>query len=211
MGDLHHCRELPGRLKYEQLTRHSRSHSSGSDHLTARVGLLMNPRTKPVPKVDSSVAILAPVPYDLLLTGRTLCKERGRVAFMTKNAQLLAKAERLRGGGRLPALIFACRDPARAPRDYRVSWIGWYAGFAPCGTPAAATLSNVRPESVTIDPPGTCMWLASALVELEPIATHPISTILTFGDGKPRSGMPPHGLCVVPCPAWFWSLERLLS
>jgi len=170
----------------------------------------MTSRTKQAPELDRSAAILTPVPYELLVAGRTLCKERGHAAFMSKSAQPLAKAERLREGRELAVLVFASKDPSSTPGDYRVSWLGRYRGFTPCGTPAAVLARQYRPESDAADAPGTCLWFVSHLVQLDPGATKPLSSILTFGNGKARSGLPPHGLCVVPYPSWLLHFEALL-
>lgn len=167
-------------------------------------------RAKHAQELDHSAAILTPVPHELLVAGRRLCKERGHVAFMTKSAQPLAKAERLRDGRELAVLIFASKDPGSTPGDYRVTWLGRFRGFTPCGTPAAVSARLNRPESDAADIPGACLWFLSNLVQLDPGLTKPLSSILTFGNGKARSGLPPHGLCVVPYPSWLLQLEPLL-
>ena len=78
-------------------------------------------------RVEPTVAILAPVPRDVLNDAHRW-KPGGEVAFGTRAGMVFAELEAMRASHRVRVFIYASHDET-APRPRRVTWSGEYVGL----------------------------------------------------------------------------------
>ncbi len=80
-------------------------------------------------KLDPLIALLAPVPLDLLQEASTW-KPGGEIAFGSRAGMVFAELEHARAGHRVRAYLYASHDP-NGPRPPRVTWAAEYVGLEP--------------------------------------------------------------------------------
>ena len=95
----------------------------------------------------TSVALLAPVPEEHLLSGQAVCLSKGLVAFGSKNWDLFSKLKNvLPESSGCEALIYAS-DAARPLSPPRVTWSAKYISFSVAINGAHKYGMKFRPES----------------------------------------------------------------
>ena len=107
-------------------------------------------------KVETTIALLAPVPMDLL-EDAAQWKPGGEIAFGSRAGMVFAELEHARGGHRVVAYIYASHDPA-GPRLPRVTWAAEYVGLEEAGP------RGIHPDELTYRSPaarqdGIDYWL----------------------------------------------------
>lgn len=81
----------------------------------------------------SDFSILAPVPLEHLQSGGAIASATGFVAFGSRKWELFRKVDELRGGARVPVLIYPSHEDVVAKLSFVVSWLGWYVGCEESG------------------------------------------------------------------------------
>ena len=88
-------------------------------------------RSRSDERIEPSIALLAPVPLDLLEEAETW-KPHGEVAFGSRAGLVLSELEAARAGHRVRVYLYASHNPA-GPRPPRVTWTAEYVGLEEAG------------------------------------------------------------------------------
>lgn len=72
----------------------------------------------------ADVALLAPVPENLLIDGHDVCRTEGQIAFGSRAFEVFRQLDQKRGG--LPVLALLYASHAKDPRLGLVTWTGRY-------------------------------------------------------------------------------------
>lgn len=94
-----------------------------------------------------TVALLAPVPEEHLLSGRIVCLDQGKVAFGSRNWELFYKLQGLvQPEGRCEVLIYVS-DPIKPIAPPTITWRATYVGFVQSKAGAHPEGMKYRPKS----------------------------------------------------------------
>jgi hypothetical protein len=134
-----------------------------------------------------SVALLAPVPEEHLISGQETLSKAGKVAFGSKNWELFNKLVELLKGDECDVLLYAS-DAARPLNPPVATWSARFAGFTVAVNGAHKDGMKYRPTSTTkypLDNQGSwaVFW---EVTNLRPI-TPGVKINLLRGFEKPRS------------------------
>lgn len=149
-------------------------------------------------------AILAPVPLEHLQTGADIGHKTGFVAFGSRKWELFRQIDELRGGARVPVLIYPSYEDVPAKDSFIVSWVGWYVGCEESGNGKHSQGMSHRPPTTgqyTSDNRGhwAVFWHVCEPRELPVAQRLPISAIQTVKGGW-RKSAPPRGPELVAMP-----------
>jgi hypothetical protein len=152
-------------------------------------------------------AILAPIPLEHLLSGQTIAKDNGFVAFGSRKWELFRKVDEMRDGAPVPVLIYPSHEDVVAKLSFVVTWAGWYVGSEESHNGKHSAGMMHRPpttEQYTADNMGhwAVFWHVRDLIELPAAQRLPISAIQTVKGGW-RKNAPPHGPELVAMPSTF--------
>jgi len=155
--------------------------------------------------VMKDLAILAPVPLEHLQSGADIAHKAGFVAFGSRKWELFRKVDELRGGARVPVLIYPSHEDVPAKLSFVVSWLGWYVGCEESGNGKHSKGMTHRPPTTgqyTSDNQGhwAVFWHVCDLHELPAAQRLPISAIQTVKGGW-RKIAPPRGPELVATPS----------
>jgi hypothetical protein len=153
----------------------------------------------------SDFSILGPVPLEHLQSGRAIASATGFVAFGSRKWELFRKVDELRGGARVPVLIYPSHEDVAAKLSFVVSWLGWYVGCEESGNGKHSKGMAHRPPTTgqyTSDNQGhwAVFWHVCDLHELPAAQRLPISAIQTVKGGW-RKTAPPRGPELVATPS----------
>lgn len=98
-----------------------------------------------------SVALLAPVPEEHLLSGQETLSESGKVAFGSKNWELFNKLGELLKGEECDVFLYAS-DPTRPLNPPTATWSARFVGFTVAVNGAHEDGMKYRPASTTMYP-----------------------------------------------------------
>ncbi|MBR1223768.1 hypothetical protein JQ600_02500 [Bradyrhizobium sp. AUGA SZCCT0176] len=134
-----------------------------------------------------SVALLAPVPEEHLISGQETLREVGKVAFGSKNWELFNKLAEFLKGDECDALLYAS-DATRSLNPPTVTWSARFVGFSVARNGAHKDGMKYRPASTTkypLDNQGswTIFW---EVTNLKPISPG-VKISLLRGFQKPHS------------------------
>jgi hypothetical protein len=134
-----------------------------------------------------SVALLAPVPEEHLLSGQATLSQSGKVAFGSKNWELFNKLGGLLKGNECDVLLYAS-DATRPLNPPTATWSARFVGFTVAVNGAHKDGMKYRPTSTTkypLDNQGswTVFWEVTNLRPLSP----GIKISLLRGFEKPHS------------------------
>ncbi len=73
-------------------------------------------------------AILAPVPEDLLESGKLVAASAGFVAYGSRKWDLFREVDRIREGDPVPMLIYPSHEDLHGKLTFIVAWKAWYIG-----------------------------------------------------------------------------------
>jgi len=135
----------------------------------------------------SHVALLAPVPYEHLLSGRAVALEQGKVAFGTRAWQVFRKLDELRGTMSVDVYIYASHS--NPPSALEASWQAVYVGQCDSLGGAHPDGMRFRPESTLRYPNDSsgkwaAFWEVRDLAEIEPKKRLSIRSMTGFGRKK---------------------------
>lgn len=150
-------------------------------------------------------AILAPVPLEHLQSGADIARKTGFVAFGSRKWELFRQVDELRGGARVPVLIYPSHEDMAVKVSFIVSSVGWYIGCEESGSGRHSTGMSHRPPTTGqygSDNQGhwAVFWHVRDLRELPPDQRLPISAIQTVKGGW-RKSAPPRGPELVAMPS----------
>ncbi|MBB4095523.1 hypothetical protein [Brucella pecoris] len=150
-------------------------------------------------------AILAPVPLEHLQSGVDIAQKSGFVAFGSRKWELFRQVDELRGGARVPVLIYPSHEDVPAKDSFIVSWVGWYVGSEESGNGKHSQGMAHRPPTTgqyASDNRGhwAVFWHVRDLRELPAAQRLPISAIQTVKGGW-RKSAPPRGPELVAMPS----------
>lgn len=115
--------------------------------------------------------------------------------------------DRLRGGEKVPVLIYPSHETAEAKLNFMISWTGWYLGHVESDAEKRADEPDHRPpttrENKVDDSSGWAIFWRSEDLNMLPEDRHlPISAVQTK-KGYWRKNHPPRGPEIVARPEWI--------
>lgn len=151
-----------------------------------------------------NVALLAPVPLEHLLDGRSVAQQIGRVAFGSRRFDLFRELDAKRAG--LPVDVYIYPSHASGVPIFEVSWQGVYVR-------SVETPDGAHPEGMKYRPPSTShypsdnlghwavFWEVTELRELSPSERMTVGRFTGFGKKKAYgNNFPPEGPLLVEHP-----------
>jgi hypothetical protein len=93
-----------------------------------------------------NIALLAPVPFEHLQSGLTVCNTKGKVAFGSMAWEVFRELDKVRDGQPVTVYLYASDDPDLDM--IQVSWIGRYTGHV-------ESKAGAHPKDMEFRPPST--------------------------------------------------------
>jgi hypothetical protein len=153
---------------------------------------------------ETEAAILAPVPYEHLVSGLNTCAAEGKVAFGSRAYEVFRAFDQLVGKFPAPVLIYASDDQAKFP--LKATWSATYAGSVETANGRHPAGMKYRPAS-TAQYPGdnvghwAVFWEVSDLSHLGHADGVLISSLYGFRSKKRYTpGFRPEGPLIVENP-----------
>ena len=150
------------------------------------------------PQLPSDIVLLAPVPYQHLVSGLITCEREGKVAFGTNSTAPLELEVNLKGGS-CPVLIFASETPFAGPP--RVSWAAQFIRCSHAKRGRHEHGETYRPATTVTDGDWALFWEVSDLHPLTGEDALPISSLRPAGKKtKYAKIFVPHGPLLIDTP-----------
>ena len=150
------------------------------------------------------IALLAPVPLEHLLDGKTVAETTGRVAFGSRAWQVFRELDSLRKG--MPVDVYIYASHSAEHRDFEVSWHARYLGHVD-------SIMGAHPEGMKYRPPSTGQYPSdnsghwAVFWEVEDLQPLPKDQQTSLGDltgfGKKKAyghAFPPEGPLLIEHP-----------
>lgn len=134
-----------------------------------------------------NIALLAPVPYEHLESGKPICDKEGKVAFGSMAWEVFRELDKERNGASVNVYIYASDSPNS--EELEVSWIGRYIGHV-------ESKNGTHPDGMRFRPPSTAknpgdnkghwavFWELDELRELEPSECKPTGAFTGYKSKK---------------------------
>lgn len=137
--------------------------------------------------VAANVALLAPVPLEHLLDGRTTLLAEGKVAFGSRAYERFLQLDELRKG--MPVDVYIYESHSDGHHDFRVSWHARYTGFVKSEMGAHPHGMRFRPASTakyTRDNSGywAVFWEVDSLEQIPEEKRRHVGDFTGFGKKK---------------------------
>jgi hypothetical protein len=152
-------------------------------------------------------AILAPVPFRHLDSGKEVSSAEGFVCFGSNDFEFFREVDELRATDPVPVLFYQSHDPDGKAR-FETLWFGWYEGRVEDTAEKRRLEAAHRPPTTMPNPDDNAsgwgtFYKVRGLRPLEPHERLPFYKLTLFKSGRKKMASPPRGPLLIDRPTSF--------